>query len=418
MASITPVKNRAGEITSYRISVYCGIKNGKKQHKTKTVKPVNTAPTKLKKELERAALDFENAVLHGTDFSDGNHTRFNDVISNWDKNVLTVRVATGDLTEACREKYLRMIRLYANKELDGMLISQIRPSNIDATIRSMIFKGYSNKTIKNYFNALHQCFEYAVRNDLIENNPCNRASFVPQVRKKHDLHVFSEDQVQRFLFDALEVDIPRSHEWKKQEDKAFFNLALYGGFRKGEILALTWNDINLDAHTVVVSKAVGYSDRDKEFIKAPKTDSGNRTIQIPAICCKVLKEWRTQCLSICMQAGTNWHGCRNDFDNNYVFIRPDGSRMSSKEPYKHFKLILDAYNRNMPKEKKLPEITLHDLRHTCASHLVAAGTDIETVARRLGHSNPSFTLDVYAHALEEKDAGAADTLEQLFTGCR
>ena len=416
MASIRENHNAAGEIISYTIIVYDGSRNGKKVQKSKTVRPKETAPTKIKREIQKAAIEFENSVLRGTDFSDGSKIRFNDLMDKWNENVLTVKVSNEDISEGCREHYIRMIQLYALPELDGMLLNRIMPSNIDDTIKRMTVEGKAKKTIRNYFNALHQCFEYAVRNNLISNNPCNRVSALPQVKRNHDLHTFSEEQVHRFLNEALEVDIPRSDEWKKLMDKLYFHLALYGGFRKGELLALTWNDIDPDDNSITIAKAVGYNDVDKEFIKDPKTDSGKRKIKLPSVCFSLLREWKSESIQICLKAGKEWQGYRgSSFDKNYIFIRPDGRRMSNKEPLKHFRMILDEYNKSVPANMQLPAIRLHDLRHTCASHLVAAGTDIETVARRLGHSNPSFTLDVYAHALEEKDKDASDKLEQLFS---
>ena len=91
-----------------------------------------------------------------------------------------------------------------------------------------------------------------------------------------------------------------------------------------------------------------------------------------------------------------------------------GKRMYIDSPTQKFKKILTAYNETVSEEDQLPLIRLHDLRHTNASHLVASGTDIETVARRLGHSKPSFTLDVYGHALEENDERASDLLDNIF----
>lgn len=416
MASIIPVKNGDGKITSYRISVYAGLKNGRKVHKTKTVKPTEKAPSKIKKELEKAAVEFENAVRNGTDFTDGSKIRFNELVKKWDENVLSVKASTGGITEACRERYLRMISLYGSKELNCMLLGKIKPANIDSTIKEMTDRKLKPKTIRNYFNALHQCFEYAVKNDLIPYNPCSKASALPQVKKKHELHTFSEEQAQRFLNEALNVDIPRSDAWKKLMDKVYFTTLLYSGFRKSELLALTWNDIDLTEASITINKTVGYNDSDKEFIKPPKTESGKRKITLPAICFHLLSEWKNTAMELCMKAGKGWKGYRgSSFDKNYIFIRADGTRMSLYEPYKHFIHILEEYNKTVPENMQLPMIRLHDLRHTCASHLVAAGTDIETVARRLGHSRASFTLDIYAEALIEKDKGASDTLEQIFT---
>lgn len=91
--------------------------------------------------------------------------------------------------------------------------------------------------------------------------------------------------------------------------------------------------------------------------------------------------------------------------------------MSVDTPTHKFREILDLYNSQVAKteSEKLPIIRIHDLRHTSATLLLANGTDIETVSKRLGHSKASITLDVYGHAMKEMDRKAADTLEQLFS---
>lgn len=417
MASIREIKNKDGSV-SYQISVLLSSMtiDGKRKsvRKTKTVKIKEKAPTKIKKELAAIAADFERDVKEGTDFSDGNKITFDYLVNVWMENVVSVRVSTGSITAGCKDDYSKQIRLYASPCIGSIYIGKIRPKHIDDLVKRMLDKGLSNKTVRNAFNCIRQVFDYAVKNDLIVSNPCDRASTIPKVKKDRVLHTFDGDQTQRFLNEALLIDIPRSDAWKKQEDIIYFNLALYGGFRKGELCALQWNDIDLDKHTIDINKAIAYT-HSGEIVKQPKTASGFRKIMLPASCFALLRSWKQTCKEICIKAGNKWHGFRgSDFDENYVFIRADGSRISNREPYKRFKLIIRAYNETVPDKMKLPDIRLHDLRHTCASHLVAAGTDIETVARRLGHSNPSFTLDIYAHALEEKDQQAADTLESIF----
>lgn len=422
MASIRENYNAAGEIISYTIYVYAGQRNGKKAQKTKTVKvkdlniPVKTRKReeRIKTELNKIATRFEDSVINGTDFSDSSKVRFNDLLQKWDENVLTVKVISSNISEGCREHYLRMIQLYALPELDGMLLSKIGTENIDSTITTMILKGLSNKTIRNYFNALHQCFQYAKKIKLIGDNPCDDVSALPQIKKKPKIHTFTEEQAHRFLADALEIDIPRSHAWKKQMDKLYFTMALYGGYRKSELLALTWNDINWNDYSVNVTKAVGYSDAHKEFIKSPKTTSGSRIVPLQLICYNLLNEWKKTTKEICMKAGEKWQGYRGkDFDKNYIFIREDGRRMSIKEPLKHFRLILEEYNKTVPDYMQLPLLRVHDLRHTCATLLLAAGVDPVTVAAILGHKDTTTLLRVYAHPLESNKKKAANTLERV-----
>lgn len=424
MASISPNKSKNGDIISYTIHVFSGIKNGKKTQKTKTVKvddlavPARTRKKDkwIQKEIQKIATRFEDEVKNGTDFSDGSKVYFKDLLMKWNENVLAVKVVNGDISEGCRERYIRMIELYALPELDGSTINKINPINIDNTITRMTMKKLCSKTIRNYFNALHQCFEYARKNKLIASNPCNDVSALPKARKKQELHTFTEEQTKRFLNDALEVDIPRSHAWKKEMDRLFFTMDIYGGFRKSELLALTWNDIDWNNQIVSVTKSVGYNDSDKEFIKPPKTMSGIRNVPLPLICFKMLSEWKNECKKICIKSGMEWQGSRgNEFDDNYIFIRENGIRMSNKEPYKHLHLILNEYNDKVLEYLKLPLLRVHDLRHTCATLMLASGVDPVTVSAILGHKDTTTTFKIYAHPLESNKKKAIDVLERVLT---
>ena len=122
-------------------------------------------------------------------------------------------------------------------------------------------------------------------------------------------------------------------------------------------------------------------------------------------------------MQISLKLGTAWQGYRGkEYGKNPVFIQMDsGKRMNVQSPTAKFKKILKAYNAAVPEEKQLPMIRLHDLRHTSASHMLANGVDIETVAKRLGHSKASFTLDIYGHALESMDEKAAEVLDNVFS---
>jgi integrase len=245
------------------------------------------------------------------------------------------------------------------------------------------------------------------------------------VEKDSAIHTFNEDQAARFLNEALvkeyNVNLGGGSvcNYEKRpislQFRTFFTLAFYSGCRRGELVALNWNDVNIEAKTIRIDQAVSRCN-DGLFLKDPKTKAGRRTIKLPAICFALLQEWKTEQIKTCMALGSAWKGFRgHDFDNNPVFIQEDGKRMNVCTPTSKFKKILKAYNETVPEEDKLPMIRLHDLRHTNASYMIASGIDLETAAKRLGHSKPSFTLDVYGHALEENDERAAEVLNTLFS---
>ena len=116
-----------------------------------------------------------------------------------------------------------------------------------------------------------------------------------------------------------------------------------------------------------------------------------------------------------MAMGTAWKGFRTlaTIDQNFIFTQENGRQMCKDTLSREFHRIINCYNLTVPEEQKLPQIPLHGLRHTNATLLIANDADIKTVMNRLGHSDVSVTLGIYAHALQERDKKAADTLEQV-----
>lgn len=442
MASITERKNKDGKITSYLIAVSLGRdENGDKIRETTSYKPNATTPAKARKEVEQYAVEFERMVREGTAFTSGDRITFKQFVKIWEDNSLTQKVLSGTMSVSTKEWYCRMIEHHVIPSIGHLKLNQIKATHIDKIVTRLLNEGRKPKTVRSVFGSVRSCLNYAVRKDLIRENPCLRCEPLPVIRNSGELHTFNEDQVQRFLNVALTQDYEvrikghtrqytvyngsgqkftvndyTEHRSVPLQWRVYFNLAVYGGFRRGELIGLNWEDIDPENKTIRIRKAVSLSD-DGQYIKDPKTESGKRTIRVPQVCFDLLDEWKTEQKKICLTLGSAWEGYRGkDFEKNPVFIQTDtGKRMNVQSPSAKFRKILNAYNRTVPEADQLPLIRLHDLRHTNASHLVASGVDIETVAKRLGHSKPSFTLDVYGHALEENDEKASDTLEQIFS---
>lgn len=121
---------------------------------------------------------------------------------------------------------------------------------------------------------------------------------------------------------------------------------------------------------------------------------------------KLIQKYKAEQQRYRLSLGTYWKG------SNYLFIQDDGKQMDISTPNKVFKKVIRIYNETH--EDKLPEITLHGLRHTSATLLIAQNVDIKTVSNRLGHSETSTTMDIYAHALQKQDELAAESLGELF----
>lgn len=427
MASIKARTGKNG-ITTYLITVSMGRdNNGKKQIETISFRPTKTTPKAIEKELQKFALDFEERVKAGKYFS-GEKVTFYDVSKQWEPD------AKENLSTATFESYQGILEKHIYPVIGNLKISKINAMVLQNMVKKWKTEELATASIRRYFAVVSLVFKYAYRLGIIENNPCDRVE-LPKASalSNTDIHCFDVDQVNRFLdlvengftinhpekirkngivLPAYSEDITFSSQWL-----AYFHLAIYGGFRRGELIALTWNDIDFDNRTVDINKA---RSRTKEgtINKEPKSKAGYREIQLPAECFKVLQIWKKEQRSTMLLLGKDWKGkTGRQFDQNNIFIQiKNGLPMDLSTPSHKFKEIIQMYNSTCTNEAdKLPEITLHELRHTSATLLLAHGTDIETVSHRLGHSKASVTLDVYGHALKKMDSTASNTLESIFS---
>lgn len=428
MASIKPRTGKNG-VTTYLITVSKGRGvDGKKITESITFKPTKTTPKAIEKEVQKFALDFEERVKAGKYFS-GEKVTFSDVAEKW-----VATKANINRAQTTFESYQDILKLHVIPFIGNMKISLINPMTLEGMIEKWKAEGFAVSSIRRYFAVVKLVFKYAFKGNVIENNPCDRVE-LPKASSlsSKEIHYFNVEQSTLFLhliengftinhpekirkngivLPAYSEDITFSSQWL-----AYFHLAIYGGFRRGELIALTWNDIDFDNRTVDINKA---RSRTKEgtINKEPKTIAGYREIQLPADCFKVLQIWKKEQRSMMLLLGKDWKGkTGRQFDQNNIFIQiKNGLPMDLSTPSHKFKEIIQMYNSTCTKEEeKLPDIHLHDLRHTSVTVLLANHVDLETVSHRHGHSKPSITLDVYGHWMEETDRTASDTLESIFS---
>lgn len=420
---------------TYKIIVFVGRDaDGKKIQKSTSYTPTAKTPSKIKKEVEQFAQDYENKVKNG-ECLDGETLRLNDYIPIWKENYFLGR----DVGQRIIEDYEASLN---NKWLCAFghkYMSKITTTEIDAVIHSMINSGLSPKTIRKHFTALNSVFGYAYKKEIIDKNPCDRVDLPSMSDKNKTLHYFNIEQSKAFL-KALDMKYSSTYSAHKRtlqstgevysvpeytESRsvgamwsAYFYLALYRGLRRGEMCALKWKDFDFEKNRLSITRAFAKTRVTKEQLeKAPKTQAGIRELKIPQPVIDKLLTWKNEQRALSLSLGTQWKGFRGkEFDENYVFIRQDsGLAIDVDTPTHKFKEIINYYNSTVENEEdKLPDIRLHDLRHTSATLLISQGIDIETVARELGHSKPSITLDIYGHSLDSSDEKASDILEKIF----
>ena len=196
---------------------------------------------------------------------------------------------------------------------------------------------------------------------------------------------------------------------KGSRNYALYALALGSGARQGELLALSWGDLNLDAGTMDVRRAL--SQVKNEFVlKEPKSRCSRRTVTLPEFVVNALRDHRQAALKAGLITAP-------------AFATKNGTYLQKSNVLREFKSLVKAANGQAAKKaaETKAEVDLipaggrfHDLRHTHASCLIGAGHSIKAVSRRLGHADITITLKVYAHLMPDDDAKLASGAGLLF----
>ena len=374
MASI---KNRNG---SYLITVSLGRDvNGKQILETTTFKPSATTPKAIEKEVDAYAREFEERVKNGK-FLKGEKITFCDFLPRWREDY-----AQDNLSLSVTENYEQLLRDYIIPSIGNMKLAKINALHINSIYSGMKAKGKAQGTIGKVHSLLSGIFSRAYKWGIIDENVCKRVD-APSTTPQGDIQCFTLEQANTFLNVALKKGYETTYtahtriddtgkaynvsEYKETRHtplkyQVFYYIALFGGFRRGEIIALTWNDIDYENNTISINKATSKTKSKGQIQKDPKTKAGNREIILPQVCFDMLKSLYLQQKEHALQMANLWVGYRGkQFDDNFIFIQDNGKQMDISTPAKKFKKIIENYNATCEtEEEKLPLIRLHDLRN-------------------------------------------------------
>lgn len=257
-------------------------------------------------------------------------------------------------------------------------------------------QGKSAKTVHNIFSVFKGMFDFAQRiMRIITDNPCTDI-VLPKVIKKESNSYQEEDALKILqILDNVPAD--------DQALKCFMLLAIFGGFRKGEILGFDWQDLDLNHNTISVFRTRYRDSTEHEvFEDTPKTDRSLRTVTLPATVIKELKKLQTLQKKSKLQHGQYY--VTDDYPDA-IMKKSNGELLNPDKPYKWFGKLC--------KDNGLQFTGVHTLRHTNASLLVDMGANYVDVSKRLGHAQLSTTLNIYTHLFKNKDEQRADQLDQF-----
>ena len=285
----------------------------------------------------------------------------------------------GQILPHLGEKLLQKLTVKDVEDWHGTLISSGRKDGKG---------GIAARSVGHAHRLLNRMLKEAQRFDLIVKNPIVDNESLPKVRQQ-EVQIVSEDQLPVLL------EKIRGH---KIEPVAL--LALFCGLRRGEILALKWGNIDLDRSVLRVRHSLEETRAGGVRFKEPKSKAGRRDVTLPDVVVGVLRRHRIEQLELRAKLGLG-----RPSDDDLVFWQLNGQPIGPR----HFSAnVWPAAARKIG----MPKITFHSLRHTHASQLIAAGVDVVTISKRLGHSWPNITLGTYAHLFATSDERAAKAINE------
>lgn len=248
----------------------------------------------------------------------------------------------------------------------------------------------SGRTALHYHRLISSMLEKAVKWQIIFSNPCSRVE-APKAERK-EAEYLDEIQATRLL-ECLESE-PLKY-------RTIITLLLYSGMRRGELCGLEWSDINFDENIIDINKSSLYVTGKGTIEDTTKTFSSQRVIKMPSHVMDILREYRIEQLKERFSLGDKW------IDSNKIFTQWNGAPI--------YPGTVSSWFADFIKRNNLPHISVHSLRHTNATLLIANGTDLRTVSKRLGHSNMTTTGNIYTHAIKTADERAADALRDILS---
>jgi integrase len=293
-------------------------------------------------------------------------------------------------------QYAGTVRRYLVPHLGERGIAEITHQDVSAFYRGLLLGGGQRgkplalATVQRVAAMTHKVFEDAVRDDLIGSNPCDKA-VLPRVdpnAQPRDLRVWTAAELHRFL--------------EHQRERPLWSLwvtAAGTGLRRGELLGLRWQDVDLASGTLWVRRSLSVISGTPR-LKLPKSNR-SRSLRIGGAVVDALVHQRER-QSAERESRQISH---ESAEWGLVFTEPDGGYIDPQKATDTF--------REAVREAPVPIIKLHSLRHSHATWMLQAGVNAKVVSVRLGHASVKTTLDIYAEVLPAMDEEAADRFEEL-----
>lgn len=373
---------------TYQIRVSCGYDAvGNQVIQTTTWKPDDTmTPKQAEKEVKRQAMLFEEKCLKGQMTA---NVKFQDFSEQWFEEY-----AKLNLRNTSYERMLQL-RTRVYPAIGHMRIDKITARHLQQFINDMFLNGkslkngkpISRKTVVHHLSYISDVFSYAMKMDMLSDNPCRRVT-VPKAEQK-EKEIYTIEEVEQ-LFNMLATQ-PLKY-------RVFFTLVIYSGFRRGEMLGLEWKDIDFESGVISIRRTSNYTATKGIYTDTTKTKKSQRSIKFPSFVIDMLKEYKLEQDDERIRLGSKW------IDYDRLFVKWNGEPMNNNTPYFWFNEFCQKNNFRF--------CDIHSMRHFNASVLINAGVDAVAVSGALGHAQVSTTTNIYCHLFQEAQARTGDAVAE------
>lgn len=360
---------------SYR---YTDIRTGKRQ----TIYAQDLP--ELRKKEKQIAKDMDDNIL--TDIA----------IKKMTLNTLFERyMATRELADSTRINYTRMWENRVKDEIGNIKVVQILPSHIKAFYSKLSKAGYAHSTIKNLNTLIYPALEMAVDDDIIRKNPA-KGSISDYGRPAEEREALTIAQQEKLLAFVKQSNVYNTYY-------PMLTIMIGTGLRCGELIGLTWRDVDTKARRLNVDHQLiykNYGDGCRFHISTPKTDSGIRVIPMTQEVQKAFEEQRKINFMLAKDKSIEVDGY-----SGFVFIAKSGRPLMPYGVNNALYNIVDAYNKqevkNAKKESRkaelLPKVSAHVMRHTACTRMAECRMDMKVLQYIMGHAHIDVTMEVYNH---------------------
>jgi len=372
----------------YRIVYDAPPRNGKRRQMTETLVGVTKA------KAEAILADRKRTVTGGQFVADQEMT-LNDLFDRF------MEVKSKKCAATTLQRYDGLLRTYLRPRFGKIALGKLKTVDLVSAYALWSRSKVAARTVLHAHDLMRNALNRAVKWSLVTRSVAASldSDDLPKAIKPESA-VLNESELRRLLDEAKKPSSRSTSRGYLSAYAAFYPavaFAAYTGARRGEVLALRWSELDLDAGTVTISRSLAQT-RDGLFFKEPKSGR-SRTISISTTLVATLRSHRAAQSAEKLALGAAYH------DEGLVFARPDGSTLT---PWN-----FGAAFRDLVRRAGVPRIRLHDLRDTHASLLAKAGVPIEVVSKRLGHSTIAITVDRYLVVYRDRDEAAASAFDKL-----